>query len=162
MATTIHPPTRPPTRASAHPAARAVGRIDELRRADPVLRRRHLEVRTWALSRGQPVEADALTVVLGSLAEAERRDGTDPRLWTKARILEFVWGHCPIWCLEHALAVPRATPDALRVWWAYLLDSGGLSPGSDDRNVLLRTLAVYAGRPPRRSRTAARKHIGPR
>lgn len=141
---------------SSHPAAQASSRLDQLRRSDPALRRRLLEVRTWALANGAAVDVDAMTVVLGTI-ERDRHAGFDPARWTKARVFEFVWGRCVHWCLEHGTRVPPGSPEALEQYWAYLSASRAFSPGSDEPAVLVRTLRSSGGvtppaRRPRRSR----------
>lgn len=142
-----------------HPAAHAADRIEQLRRRDPALRRQLLEVRTWALANGVALERDGLTVVLGCVAGAEAA-GVDPHRWTGARVLEFVWAQCPLWCLERGLPIPRTSTAALRQWWSFLADRARFTPGSDSVDVLLSTLAAHAGQTGRRSARPPRKHIG--
>lgn len=148
---------------SSHPAAQASSRLDHLRRTDPALRRRLLEVRTWALTHGIAVDVDAMTVVLGTV-ERDARLGFDPGLWTKARVFEFVWGRCVHWCLEHGTRVPPGSPEALQQYWAYLSACRAFSPGSDEPAVLARTLRSSGGVTPparRARRSRATQAQGP-
>lgn len=145
---------------TTHPAALAADRIAQLRHRDSALRRGLLEVRAWALGRGIPVEVDGLTVVLGCLATAEATEGVDRCSWTSARVLEFVWAQCPLWCLDRGVPIPRSTSQALRLWWAFLGEHGRFAAGSDEPTVLEQTLTAHAGRPPRRPTRVPPEHIG--
>lgn len=137
----------------SHPAVRSAYQLDALRRLDPGIRRRHLEVRTWALSQGLAVDracSEGLIVVLAVLAEAEAVAGVGHRAWSTARVVDFVWHDGPRWCFRQAVAIPAGTADALRLLWDHLADTGTFEPGSDERAVLERTLAEHTG--PRRGR----------
>ncbi len=139
----------------SHPAVRSAGQLDTVRRLDPAVRRRHLGLRTWALSRGIAVDGPAghgLTVVFAVLAEAESVAGRDHRAWSAARVIEFVWLDCPVWCFRHAVAIPAGTIDALRLLWDHLAATGTFGPGSDELAVLERTLVEHTGPPPGRRR----------
>lgn len=132
----------------SHPAVRSAHQLDAVRRLDPGIRRRHLEVRTWALSRGITVDratGDGLTVVLAVAAEAESVAGLDHRAWSTARVVDFVWHDGPRWCFRQAVAIPAGTAGALRLLWDHLAATGTFAPGSDERAALERTLAEHTG-----------------
>jgi hypothetical protein len=122
----------------SHPAVAARARLTDLRRTDAALRQQVLAVRRWALSNGIPVDVDPLVVVVGTLLDDERASGLDPGQWTEARVVEFIWTGCLLWCLEHGVGAPAGVGTALATYWAFLGDNGGLASGSDP----LRSLVV--------------------
>ena len=139
----------------SHPAVRSACQLDALRRVDPTIRRRHLELRTWALSQGVAVDratGDGLTVVLAVLAEAESVAELGHQAWSAARVVDFVWHDCPLWCFSQAVAIPAGTTSALRLLWDHLAATDAFDPGSDERSVLERTLVEHTGAPHGRRR----------
>lgn len=145
-----------------HPAATFRHRFDEFRRADAELRRIHVAVRAAALERGVPVEPAALTAVLGALLEEERRRGVPVGLWTEARVLEFIWTTCLLWCADRNLRAPHAVAAALEAFWGQLAVTGGFAPGSDDRDTLRLALRSCAPPPPRPKSPGGRAPRSPR
>ncbi|MEZ5236396.1 MAG: hypothetical protein AB7O92_22375 [Acidimicrobiia bacterium] len=143
---------------SSHPAVGAANRLDQIRRTDPDLRRHLLAVRTWALANGMAVDVDAMTAVLGTLARDER-EGLAPQRWSKARVFDFVWGRCVLWCLQQGTRVPPGTPEALEQYWAHLADRRTFTADSDEPAVLVRALHACGGRTPARRRK--RRSTGP-
>jgi hypothetical protein len=141
-----------------HPAVRSAGRLEQLRRGRPELRRAVLDVCSWALRRGVRLERDALTVVLGTVEDAQRRLGRDPYHWTRERVVEFVWRDCTLWCVEQGTVVPPGSAEALRQFWLYLQATDRFSPSSDEVALLARTLATHAGPPPRPRRGRTARH----
>jgi hypothetical protein len=138
----------------SHPAVAGRARLTDLRRTDAALRRHVLTVRQWALANGVPVAVDPLVVVMGTLLDDQRTSALDPAHWTEARVVEFMWTACLLWCLEQGIGAPPGVASALRAYWAFLAGNGGFAPGSDPLRSLTIALAscTAAPSPPRSGR----------
>ncbi len=140
----------------SHPAGTGRQRFEDLRRADPELRRNHVVVRSTALQRGVAVDPAALTAVLGALLDEERHGGPPANRWTEARVIEFMWTTCLLWCARRGVRPPADVADAVRAYWGHLAVTDGFSADSDDRETL--RLALRSCAPPRpRGRIVAKR-----
>jgi hypothetical protein len=133
-----------PSRSRPPRAARRT--VDEL----PLwLRRLRLEVLLWAFHEGRPVDAGALTAVLG--AKHARADEPFAR-WTRPAVRELLWLDVARWCEARGSAAPRAT--ALTLWT--LLDHldpvDGFAPRSERLALLREPLLDSGGVDPRLAR----------
>ncbi|MDY7101339.1 MAG: hypothetical protein S0880_09140 [Actinomycetota bacterium] len=129
------------------------------RRTDRRLRRDVLDVRTWALATGDPVDADALTVIFSVLA-AEETTGLDRHHWTEERVLEFIWTGCLFFCIDADLDPPHGIAESLWAWLRYLDSHGLLDPDGDDLRTLGRVLSSTAGLPADDHRRGRSRSIG--
>jgi hypothetical protein len=144
----------------SHPAVAARARLTDLRRTDAALRQQVLAVRRWALAAGVRLDVDALVVVVGTLVADRRAHGVEPGHWTEARVVEFMWTSCLLWCLDQGVGTPPGVAEALRAYWRYLEGTGGFSPGSDPMPSLTVALASCAA-PPSQPRPSRRRSTRP-
>jgi hypothetical protein len=140
----------------SHPAVAARARLADLRRTDAELRQQVLAVRQWALANGVPVDPDALAVVVGTLLDDERAHGVARTQWTEARVVEFMWTACLLWCLEHGIGPPPGVADGLRAYWAHLASLGAFSPDSEPLSRLVAALTACSGPARPRQRPSGR------
>ncbi|MCP3856781.1 MAG: hypothetical protein GY745_20490 [Actinomycetia bacterium] len=101
------------------------------RQRDPFLRRRSLDVRRWALARGQGIDPDSLTVVLRVIDDDRDLLGVSPHEWTAERVLEFIWARAWSWCEAEGLTLPPTAPATLLAYLDHLHDTNSLTPSSD-------------------------------
>jgi hypothetical protein len=144
--------TRP--RAAARPGSRTAQTL-------PLwLRRYRVEVLLWAFREGRPVDADALTALLG--AKHDRVDEPIHR-WTRITVRALLWSGVPAWCLQHDLPVPQATAATMWTVLDHLAARDGFDPGSDPLSRLREPLVDSGGLDartgaPRRARSGRVAH----
>jgi hypothetical protein len=124
------------------------------------LRRFRVEVLLWAFREGRPVDADALSAVLGA---KHARDDEPIHQWTRLSVRALLWSGVPDWCEQHGLAVPPATASTIWTVLDHLAARDGFDPGSDPLSQLREPLVDSGGLDartgaPRRVRTGRVAH----
>ena len=92
----------------------------------PIARHRRVRYFEWALAEGRPVDAQAITAVLG--AKAEHAEPLDR--WTPDAVRYVLWCGVGDWCCDRALDVPPGTAEALWSLLDHLVATAELAPGS--------------------------------
>jgi hypothetical protein len=132
------------------------------------LRRDRLEVLLWAFRLGRPLNADALTAVLGA-----KHDGVAApyRQWKQDHVRELLWGDLAGWCAQHELPVPDGVAPTIWTVLDFLHATGCFGRGSDSLRLLREPLVDSGGmrrdgRPRRtpgrgtRARHPSAQHVG--
>ncbi|MCP5025504.1 MAG: hypothetical protein GY929_04390 [Actinomycetia bacterium] len=114
------------------------------RRRDPLLRRRSLDIRRWALARGRGIDPDALTMVLRVIDDDVEHGHLPADVWTADRVLEFIWARAWSWCEVEGITLPPSAPAALLAVLDHLHESGELAAASDPIQILRAQLGANA------------------
>jgi hypothetical protein len=117
-------------------------RADDLDDLPVWLRRTRVEVLLWAFRSGHPIDAGALTVVLGA---KHARDGETFAQWTRHTVRELLWVDIPDWCDERGTPVPTAAPATMWALLDHLAAADGFGPGSDPLPLLREPLVDSGG-----------------
>ena len=118
--------------------------LHDLRASQPAVRRAVLAVREWALANGFACTADALTVVLGTVA-ADAAANVAATEWSEERVLGFLWVDALRWCRSNGVGPPSAVGQALWIWLEYQSARGELQPGPSGIAGLGRAISSCAG-----------------
>jgi hypothetical protein len=117
------------------------------------LRRHRLEVLLWAFREGRPLDAIALTAVLGAKHE---RDDEPFFQWSRHSVRALLWCEISTWCARHELVTPPATASTMWTLLDHLAANDRFDPGSDPLS-LLREPLVDSGGLDARGRVASRR-----
>ena len=101
-------------------------------------------LRAWALQAGCPLSASQASFAWDAVAGQSAATGTAPGLWTKDRIVAFVWGTGSFVAAERALPT-QGLADALWALLRWFEATGQLLPGSDPIEDLGAALQSWAG-----------------
>jgi hypothetical protein len=126
---------------SARPSRSAV-------RLDTTLRAIRREVARWALAEGQPLNLDALTVILAARHHEALVEGRPFNRWTANSVLTFLFGTADDWCDRHGVARQQHLGESLLTYVNFLHTSGVLSSGSSPIRQLRGTISDLAGLTP--------------
>lgn len=118
------------------------------------LRRERLEVLLWAFRLGRPVNADALSAVIGAKHDAI----TAPyRQWKQDHVRELLWCGVAGWCAQHDAPVPGPVAPTMWTVLDFLQSTRGFARGSDSLRLLREPLVDSGGiQPDGRARGARR------
>ena len=135
--------------------------LRDLRASQPDVRRAVLAVREWAMANGLAGPADALTVVVGTVA-ADEAANVPAEQWSEERVLGFLWVDALRWCRSNGVSPPSGMGRALRVWLEHQAAQGRLQPGPTGIDGLCRAIsscASPAGKPKIvRAKSGAKRH----
>lgn len=112
---------------------------------DPPLRALRCEVARWALTAGQPLNLDAVTVILGARHAEAVIEGRPFNRWTTNTVLTFLFGTAEDWCIEHRIDPPAHLGESLLTYINFLGHLGVLAPGSSSMRQLQNTISDLAG-----------------
>jgi len=121
---------------------------------DPALRAIRCEVARWALNVGQPLNLDAITVILGARHAEAVTEGRAFNRWTTNSVLTFLFGTADHWCDRQRVASPLHLGESLLTYINFLADAGVLAPGSSTLRQLQNTISDLAGLTPTGHRAA--------
>ncbi|MFN8051725.1 MAG: hypothetical protein U0Q22_09830 [Acidimicrobiales bacterium] len=115
---------------------------------DPTLRAIRREVARWALAAGQPLNVDALTVILAARHAEALVEGRPFNRWTANSVLTFLFGTADDWCDRHGVARQPHLGESLLTYVNFLDASGVLSSGSSSLRQLRSTISDLSGLTP--------------
>jgi|JI8StandDraft_1071087.scaffolds.fasta_scaffold151547_2 hypothetical protein len=112
---------------------------------DPALRALRCEVARWALAAGQPLNLDAIGVILGARHAEAIVEGRPFNRWTTNTVLTFLFGTAEDWCLRQHVTMPPHLGESLLTYVNFLAAAGVLAPGSSSVRQLQNTISDLAG-----------------
>ena len=121
---------------------------------DPTLRAIRREVARWALSSGQPLNLDAITVILAARHDEALVEGRAFNRWTANSVLTFLFGTADDWCDRHGVQRQSHLGESLLTFVNFLGASGVLSSGSSSLRQLRSTISDLSGLTPSGHRPA--------
>ena len=162
----IFPPAQPPaprpTSSRARPRRRHRGNAGSRATAAlPVwLRRLRVEVLLWAFREGRPIDAAALTAVLGA---KHVRDDEPFHQWSRLTVRALLWFEVADWCADNGEEPSATTAATMWTLLDHLAAGERFDPGSDPLSLLREPLVDSGGLDgrtgtPRRGAAARRNH----
>ncbi len=137
-------------------ASRPLNAARETARLDPQLRALRCEIARWALAAGQPLNIDAITVVLGARRDEAINDGQPFNRWTTNGVLTFLFGTADEWCDRNGVARSQHLGESLLTYLNFVHEMGALSRGSSPIGRLRTTTADLVGLTPKGHRRTTR------
>jgi len=123
---------------------------------EPALRGLRVEVARWALRSGQPLNLDAISVILGARHAEAIVEGRPFNRWTTNSVLTFLFGTADGWCARQGIPVPLHLGESLLTFVNFLAAEGVLATGSSPVRQLRTTISDLAGLTDSGHRRAAR------
>jgi hypothetical protein len=131
-------PSRP-RRSRTHRAGSGPRRVEVL----PVwLRRFRVEVLLWAFREGRPVDAAALTALLGA---KHARDDEPFHQWSRHTVRALLWFEVADWCADHGVEPTAAAAATMWTLLDHLAAGERFDPGSDPLSLLREPLVDSGG-----------------
>ncbi len=113
-------------------------RARQITNLDVEARRLRLDVTTWAMATGAPIDFDALTVILAAKAE----DLAPLRLWRDEDVWRLWWIDLSTWCARRGLRPPAQLAATMRTLFDHLEAVDGFDAASDERSLLAAALGA--------------------
>lgn len=130
-------------------------------RLDAPLRALRCEVSRWALAAGQPLNLDAITIILGARHHEAVIEGSAFSRWTTNTVLTFLYCTVDDWCARNQVERSAHVGESLLTYMNFLSDSRVLSSGSSPIRQLRTTIADLAGLTDGRYRPGEMLPVGP-
>lgn len=128
---------------------------------DAPLRALRCEVSRWALAAGQPLNIDAITVILAARHAEAIIEGRAFSRWTTNSVLTFLYGTADDWCDRNHIEHPQHLGESLLTYINFLVEAGVLATGSSPVRQLRNTIADLAGLTATGHRRPARADLAP-